>query len=123
MSDTIQQEINRERHNFRNMQDAQEFADKLWVRHNVKYMPIDNGPYHSPQFSVIVQPQVGDFVSYAFNGDYYPDSEIVRISKTMKRITTASGKQYYRRKQTGSWKLNRTWTMVKGHHNERNPSF
>ncbi len=123
MSEMIRNEINHERHSWTCMQDAQAFADKLFVRHNVPYTAIDNGQYHSPRFDVQEKPRVGDFVSYGFNGDAYPDSEIVRISPTMKKITTASGRTYYRLRQTGSWKMHKTWSMIKGHHDKRNPSF
>ena len=59
-----------------------------------------------------------------FNGDYYPCGTIVKISPTLKKITTSDGKEFYRVKQTGSWRLKGTsFYMVKGTHDKRNPSF
>jgi hypothetical protein len=68
-------------------------------------------------------PKVGEFVSYAFNGDYYPDSKIVRVSKTMKVVTTESGKKYYRKGESAAWVLHGTWSMLKGYHDRLNPHF
>lgn len=65
---------------------------------------------------------VGDEVSYGFNGDWYPDGKIVRISKTGKVITTDSGRRYYRTPRD-SYKSHKTWTLTKGHISEQNPHF
>lgn len=88
-----------------------------------KYIAIDNGEYVSPRYDVIEAPQVGDLVSYAFNGDSYPDGTITSISKSLKIITTSSGRRYYRRKLTGTWKYSKTWSLVHGHHHKRNPEL
>lgn len=88
------------------------------------FLAIDRGPNVAPEFDVIVAPEVGDFVSRTFNGDYYPDSEIVSISKTYKKITTSSGSVYYRRRLTGTWvEKGGTFVMIKGYHDRRNWSF
>lgn len=87
------------------------------------YIAIDKGRSISPRYDIIKAPAVGDKVSYAFNGDYYPDGEIVHISKTMKVIETDSGNRYYRKKLSGSWVRNGTWTLVPGHIERRNPHF
>lgn len=107
------------RHDFGSLAEAQAVADEL----GDNYIATDAGRGCSPQFDVEVRPQIGDDVSYAFNGDYYPCGQIVKISPTMKKITTSNGDTFYRLRQTGSWKMNGTWSLVSGHHNKRNPSF
>ena len=85
-------------------------------------MAIDRGPYIWPRFKVIPRPQVGDEVSETIGGDYYPQGEIVSISKTYKVITTSTGAKYYRRKKTGTWCRGYS-TLVRGHINKLNPEF
>lgn len=87
------------------------------------YIATDAGPWVSPRYDIILAPKVGDPVSYRFNGDSYPSGFITKISKSMKRIETDEGRVFYRRKQSGSWVYNQTWSMVHGHHNERNTEF
>lgn len=111
------------RGDFKSLEDAQKIAESASNVTERLHMAIDNGNYCSPRYDVVEAPLVGDMVSYAFNGDYYPDSEIVKISKSYRRIETASGNVYWRYKETGSWKLQGTWIMVKGTHDERNPCF
>jgi hypothetical protein len=68
-------------------------------------------------------PKVGDKVSYAFNGDYYPDGEIVKVTKTY-QVTTSTGSKYRRRKLSGTWvKVGGTWSMVHGHISRSNMEF
>lgn len=86
------------------------------------YIATDAGPAVSPRYDVIEAPVVGDAVSYAFNGDSYPCGEIVSISKTLKVIRTSEGKVFHRRRESGCWKSG-GWSMIAGHHDERNPSF
>lgn len=90
-----------------------------------EFIAIDNGAHVSPRFDIIRRPHVGDKISYAFNGDSYPDGTITKISgKNFKIVTTDTGSVYYRRKFSGGWvKKGGTWSMIKGHHDERNPSF
>lgn len=87
------------------------------------YIATDAGPYSAPRYDVAEMPQVGDKVSYAYNGDYYPDGEIAKISDSGRKITTTSGNAYYRYKKTGGWLMNGMWSLVSGHRNDRNPSF
>lgn len=88
------------------------------------YMPCDNGEWVYPRYDIVAAPKVGSLVSYGFNGDYYPCGEIVKVGKNSKIVTTSTGKVFYRRKQTATWKMKGgTWSMVGGHINERNPSF
>lgn len=107
------------RGDFETLEDAQAIADEL----GDAYLATDAGRCCSPRFDVQHKPQVGDKVSYGFNGDYYPCGEIASISKTLKKITTTTGDSFYRLRQTGSWKMNKTWSLVSGHHDVRNPSF
>lgn len=87
------------------------------------YIPTDAGPNCSPRFDVILAPKIGDPISYSFNGDSYPDGEIVKISGSIRIVTSSSGRRYYRRRLTGSWINNNCWSMRAGHHSELNPSF
>lgn len=89
----------------------------------VRFIATDAGEHVSPRYDVIELPKVGDKVSYAFNGDYYPCGEITSISKSLRIITTSDGRKFYRKRQTGSWVSDRTWSLVNGHHNRRNPEF
>ena len=98
-------------------------AQELTLRTGEHHMAVDRGPSTLPRYTVIRTPQVGDLVSRAFNGDYYPDGVIARISPTMKVITTDTGTRFYREGQSARWVAHGTWTMVRGHRNERNPSF
>ena len=86
-------------------------------------LPVDNGPHHSPQFDIVDTPKVGDEVSYAFNGDCYPDGVVVKVSPTF-QITTSTGKKYRRKGLTAGWhQTGGTWSLVAGHIYEQNPSF
>jgi len=88
-----------------------------------KYLPVDEGDHVSPRYSIIEPWKVGDKVSYAFNGDYYPDGEIVKITKTY-QITTSTGKKYLRRRNTSRWAMvGGTWSLVEGHISKWNPEF
>ena len=118
------------RHDFETLADAQAVADELngFPELNIapfsdKYIATDAGTRCSPQFDVIERPQIGDKVSYGFNGDSYPCGVIIKISPTLKKITTTAGKVFYRRHRTGCWKMGGTWSMISGHHDKRNPSF
>lgn len=99
-----------------------------------KYQATDAGPYCSPRYDVIDLPQVGQEVSYAFNGDYYPCGKIVSISAgpAFRRIVAedVNGRKYvfHRRCRSGepvggAWIMDGTWSMIQGHHDRRNPEF
>jgi hypothetical protein len=68
-------------------------------------------------------PAVGDEVSYAFNGDYYPCGTIKSISASFRLIITTEGQKFYRRRESACWKYNGVWSMVDGHREELNPHF
>ena len=86
-----------------------------------KYAVSERGGY--PKYSIFELPQVGDPISYGFNGDYYPCGEIKSISATKKLIVSTTGAKFYRRNNSASWVKNGTWSMVAGHIDERNPHF
>lgn len=88
------------------------------------------GPYfayysrtHVVPFRIAKLPEVGEEVSKGFNGDYYPEGEIVRITKNANLVVTSTGARFRRRKDApASWKEEGgCFSMVAGHHNERNP--
>ena len=69
-------------------------------------------------------PAVGDEVSYGFNGDRYPDGEIVKVSGTKKVVTTSTGRKYYRSaSRPTSWLCAGTWSLIPGHVSTQNPHF
>jgi hypothetical protein len=109
------------RWDWKNLEAAQVIADAATKFHGVLYVATDAGSHVAPRYDVVKAPRVGDEVSYSFNGDTYPDGTIKSVSKTLKVVTTTSGRQYHRRRQTGSWVLDGTWSMVHGHRHERNP--
>lgn len=100
-----------------------ETAEALAALMGGGYAAADAGPHCSPRFTVFRFPAVGDPVSYGFNGDYYPDGQIVKVGTGPKaKITTSTGSVYYRRKLSASWtKPGGTWALVHGHHDRRNP--
>jgi hypothetical protein len=87
------------------------------------HLPVDNTAAVSPRYDVMVAPAVGDEVSYGFNGDYYPDGTITKITKGW-MITTSGGHTYRRKGNTSDWRQpGGTWGLVSGHHYEQNPHF
>lgn len=84
--------------------------------------------------------KVGDDVSYGFNGDWYHDGKVERITKSGKYLYTTTGtkfvKEVYKTRMkmedTGEYedvlkegycRIGGTWTLAKGVINERNPHF
>lgn len=86
------------------------------------YVATDDGAHVAPRFDVIEAPAVGNEVSYSFNGDTYPDGSIVRISESLRVVTTSTGKRYYRQGLSGAW-TRKAWSLVPGHRYEQNPHF
>ena len=88
------------------------------------YIPVDHGDHVRPRFDVIAAPKIGDKVSSGFNGDYYPQGEIVKISKSLRRVETSTGRVFWRRRDTAAWvEAGGGFSMVHGHRDERNPCF
>lgn len=114
------------RWNFKTFARAQEVAAQAnALKDGNEYVATDAGEWQSPRYDVVALPKVGDKVSYAFNGDYYPCGVITSVGAGAKRIVrTDAGAVFYRRKLTGTWlKEGGTWALVAGHHNDKNPSF
>ena len=101
-----------------------------------RYLATDAGPHVSPRYDVIALPKVGDAVSYSFNGDSYPCGHVISVSAgpNFRRIVAhepRGGKHvgevrehvFWRRRKTGSWIMDGTWSLVAGHVDKRNPSF
>lgn len=110
---------------FVSYEEAVEFANAHTQETQSVWLPVDHGRGRYPQYEVIEAPKLGDLVSMGFNGDYYPEGEIVHISKTYHTIKTSTGKTFRRVKKTGSWKLpnGNPFCMVPGHRREWNREF
>jgi uncharacterized protein (UPF0248 family) len=92
------------------------------------HWPVDRGESVSPRYAVMRAFQVGEPVSYAFNGDYYPCGRIVSITGKDNRIITTRDhngreRKFWRRRKSESWKSDGMWSLVSGWHNDQNPSF
>lgn len=95
-------------------------AEKLTTLTGKTYLPTDYG-YGRYPFGLVEVPMIGDYVSYTFNGDYYPCGKVEKISKTY-QITVSDGKIFRRDGDSSRW-LNHGWSLVKGHRSDLNPSF
>lgn len=107
----------------KSFKEAKQIAKEVTESTGILHIGVDRSRHVSPRYNYIEAFKVGDLVSYAFNGDYYPDGVISKISKSLKVITTSSGGKFYRRRQSGSWIKDGTWSLIKGHIDVRNPSF
>ena len=112
-----------DRWDFKSLDDAQRIADSATKLTGRLYIATDAGEWVSPRYDVVEAPAVGDEVSYAFNGDYYPCGVITSISKSLKLITTSTGRKFYRRRQSSAWLNNGMWSLVPGHIRRLNPEF
>ncbi len=111
-------------HDWKSLSEVEEIAAIISKMYNKLFIGTDSGDGCYPRFDIIEPPQIGDKVSYGFNGDYYPDGEITKISKSLLKITTSGGHNYLRRKKTGAWlQAGGAWHLVSGHRNDKNPSF
>jgi|APCry1669189733_1035249.scaffolds.fasta_scaffold112588_2 hypothetical protein len=68
-------------------------------------------------------PQIGDKVSYSFNGDYRPCGVIVKIGKNMKRITTSEGLVFNKKSDRNCWMIWGYYSLVNGHIDRTNMEF
>ncbi len=119
--DRIEEKL--DRYALESFEDAEKEAARRTEETGDLHVACDRSEYVWPRYSVVRAPQVGDEVSYGFNGDTYPDGVIVKVSKTLKKVTTDSGRTYYRRRKTGSWVSGGTWSLVAGHISTYNRSF
>lgn len=111
------------RNDWKTLERAKEVAAQLTEASGRLFIGTDAGPNVSPRYDVIDAPVLGAPVSKAFNGDYYPEGEITKISKSLKRVETSTGAVFFRRRESGAWIEGGTWSMVPGHVSRRNPSF
>lgn len=119
------------RNNWKTFDAAKEVAAAL----GAGWIATDAGPYVSPRYDVIDLPKVGDAVSYTFNGDSYPCGTIKSISPGpgFRRIVagpdfTGKDRVFWRRCHDGeptggAWINEKTWSLISGHHERRNPEF
>jgi hypothetical protein len=111
---------------YKSFEEVRVLAEKLSAFTGDNYLPYeDTGT--SPTFGVFVPPQLGDEVSYGFNGDTYPCGKITRITPSL-RLTAVdeNGRvmKFNRRKNTPYWcTVGGTWHLVKGHVSTQNPHF
>jgi hypothetical protein len=108
--------------NIKSFEHAAELAAAETQATGKLHIACDRGECCSPRYHVAPVPVIGEEVSYAFNGDYYPCGVITTISKTLKKITTSEGRVFYRRRNTDVWK-DGPWCLVNGHINRLNPEF
>lgn len=111
------------RNDWKTFERAKEVAAQLTEATGKLYIATDASASTSPRYDVIAAPVLGSPVSKAFNGDYYPEGEITKISPSLKRIETSTGAVFFRRRESGAWIEGGTWSMVSGHVDKRNPSF
>lgn len=96
-----------------NMADA---TDEKWFSYESNYA--------CNRYVATRAPRVGEEVSRAFNGDYYPCGKIVKVSPSLAKIETDEGFVFYRSKNRPSaWLNNGMWSMVPGRIDKRNPHF
>lgn len=108
------------RNDWRTFEAAKEVAAAL----GPDYIATDAGQWVSPRYDITDVPKVGAKVSYEFNGDSYPCGEIASVSKFPHRlITTTEGQKFYRVRETGCWRYNKTWSLRPGHVSKQNPEF
>lgn len=103
---------------------AVEIAAHLSTLTGKCHLGVDKGEYVWPRFDVIefdVKP--GTLVSMGFNGDYYPEGAVKKVSDDKRIVTLENGKRFFRRKLSAAWVHDRTWSLVPGVKDERNPSF
>lgn len=112
-----------DRWDWKSFEEVTKIASQLTEDTGVLYIPIDSGEHTSPRYDVTEAPRIGDPISYAFNGDYYPCGLIATISNSMKKITSTDGTTFYRRRNTGAWISNGTWYMVHGLISRQNPEI
>jgi len=111
------------RTDWKTFEEVTRIARLLEINTGRKLLPVDHGSHTSPRYDLIEIPKIGDEVSYSFNGDTYPDGVITKITPTY-QITTSGGHKYRRPKNRGYWlRIGGTWSLVRGHIYEQNPSF
>lgn len=110
-------------HGCNSIADAATKAKQLTADKGELWIPYDLGRWTSPRYGAIRMFQLGEDVSQSFNGDSYPAGQIVKISASLRKIETSTGLVFWRQRESSTWLNRGTWTLVRGHRNERNPSF
>ncbi len=105
---------------FEDLESVKTLAAYLTAMTGKTYLGTDAGQWCSPRYDVVEVPQVGDEVSYYFNGDCTPCGKVSRVSKGCRIVETDTGKKFWRLRETGSWK-DGIWFLTSGHSYERNP--
>lgn len=77
---------------YTSFEQVENFVKELNSQQSVKYVAVDRGDFVSPRFSVVKMFFVGQEVSKGFNGDYYPQGTVTKISKTGRKITLSNEK-------------------------------
>lgn len=98
----------------------QNACERRLSRHGIDALLTRN---HRGDLGIVQLPKIGDCVSRAFNGDYYPAGKVTSISKSGKVVTTSDGTKFYRVRETSAWRADKTWWMTAGHVSKRNPEF
>lgn len=110
-----------DRRDWTSFETVQTIASYLTAMTGKSYVPCDRGPSVSPRFDVVLVPCVGDKISFAINGDYYPDGVITRVTKSL-RVISDSGRTYRRVALTAGWVQTGGYcSLVRGHRDEQNP--
>lgn len=105
-------------------ENAVEVAAHLTATTGKFHIGIDYGEWVSPRFNVIeFSIKAGDLVSMGFNGDYYPEGKVAKVSADKRIVTLENGKRFFRRRLSAAWVHDKTWSLVPGTRDERNPSF
>jgi hypothetical protein len=111
-----------DRNDIGTMEYAEQIAESATKLTGELYIATDAGDHVAPRFDVIAAPKVGDRVSATFNGDYYDEGRIARVSPSLKVVTTSTGRKFYRLQETGAW-LSGYFALIPGAHNRLNPEF
>lgn len=105
---------------------VQQLADSASKLDGKAYIAADSGPNVSPRYDVIEAPKIGDEVSKAFNGDFYPVGRVVAIQKNYRRIRVEGPRGpmiFCRRGESGAWLNKGMWSLVPGSISQWNPEF
>lgn len=105
---------------------AQVIAEAASKFSGKQYLMSDRGDSVSPRYDVVEAPALGDEVSMAFNGDYYPVGKVIKIGKDYKQIKVEGERGpmvFYRKGERGAWLYKQMWSLVPGVIDRLNPEF
>jgi hypothetical protein len=109
---------------FESFEEVEAIAEMLTTLTKAQWIAYDEGPSHSPRFGIMEMFKAGDEISYGYNGDSNPCCTVIRITPTLV-VVGSDGERFRRRGSTSTWRRegSRGWTLSKGHHSSRNPSY